>query len=266
MKTRIISSVIMLLIVAPIIFLGGLPFKIFAMAISIIALYELLKVRKEKKEMPKLMKILSYLFVLVLIYFSNDYYQANFKMDFRVLSFAFLLFLVPVVLFNNNKKYNITDALYLTGAALFLSIGFNSFIIINDFDTKYLLYIAIITMTTDTFAMVSGKLVGKHKLCEGISPNKTIEGTVGGSVIGTIIASLFYYFVISQSANMFIVVGITLFLSLMGQIGDLLFSSIKRYYKVKDFSNLIPGHGGILDRLDSLVFVALTYLLFMGII
>jgi len=266
MKTRVISAIIMLLIVIPVVIIGGLTFKIFAMILSVLAMYELLKARKEKKPMPKIMQILSYIFVLVLIYFSNDYYQANFKMDYRVLSFAFLLFLIPVVLFNNNKKYNITDALYLAGGALFLSIGFNSFIVINDFDIKYLLYIALITIMTDTFAMVSGMLIGKHKLCEEISPNKTIEGTIGGSIVGTIVASLFYYFVIDQSANMLIITGVTLLLSIVGQIGDLLFSSIKRYYNVKDFSNLIPGHGGILDRLDSLLFVALTYLLFMAII
>ena len=77
---------------------------------------------------------------------------------------------------------------------------------------------------------------------------------------------LFYLCFINSSVNIFLLIGITLLLSVVGQIGDLFFSSVKRHYDIKDFSNLIPGHGGILDRLDSIIFVVVTFILFIDIL
>ena len=108
--------------------------------------------------------------------------------------------------------------------------------------------------------------IGKHKLAPDISPKKTIEGAVGGTIMGTIVATLFYVTVISKSVPLVFVILITALLTGVGQIGDLAFSAIKRYYGQKDFSELIPGHGGILDRFDSLVFVVLAFVLVLGII
>ena len=122
------------------------------------------------------------------------------------------------------------------------------------------------TTITDSFALFTGMLIGKHKLAPEISPKKTIEGAVGGSVMGTIVASAFYVTVISSSVPLPLVLIITMVLSAVGQMGDLAFSAIKRYYGQKDFSDLIPGHGGILDRFDSLVFVVLAFVLVLGII
>ena len=119
---------------------------------------------------------------------------------------------------------------------------------------------------TDAFAYFTGFFIGCNKLCEKISPKKTWEGAIGGTVVGTLVATFFYLFLINSEVNVFLVIGITFLLTVVGQIGDLFFSSIKRHYKIKDFSNLIPGHGGILDRFDSIIFVVLTFLLFMNIL
>ena len=151
-------------------------------------------------------------------------------------------------------------------STLFLAISFNTFILIENMGVVYIIYIALITVMTDTFAYAGGSLIGRHKLCPKISPNKTVEGAVIGSLVGTIIPVMFYSLIITTNENILVVVLITLLLSVIGQLGDLVFSSIKRYYKVKDYSNIIPGHGGILDRLDSLIFVALTFILFMNIL
>ena len=128
----------------------------------------------------------------------------------------------------------------------------------------YFIYIILIATMTDTFALFGGTLFGKHKLCLKISPNKTIEGSVIGTIFGVFISVLFIVFTCKLNINIFVLILITLLLSIMGQFGDLFFSSIKRSFNIKDFSNLIPGHGGILDRLDSLIFISLTYILFMG--
>ena len=94
-----------------------------------------------------------------------------------------------------------------------------------------------------------------------ISPKKTWEGLLGGTFFGVLISSLFYYQVINSRVDVLTLALVVTGLSLIGQMGDLVFSSFKRYYDKKDFSNLIPGHGGILDRLDSIIFVLLGFVL-----
>lgn len=266
MKKRVLGAIIILAVVVPLLIIGKLPFKLFVMAIAGVGMYELMKVREKTKKIPLVMQIIACLFVILVVYFSNDYYSASYTIDYRIFVIAILIYLLPVVLINDNDKYNINDALYLLGGSLFLSIGFNVFVIVRNIDLVYIIYLALITVMTDMFAYFTGRLIGRHKLCEKISPNKTIEGSIGGSIVGTVIPVLFYMFVINANANLAVVILITFLFTIVGQIGDLLFSSIKRTFGVKDFSNLIPGHGGILDRFDSLLLVVITYMLFLTIL
>ena len=97
-----------------------------------------------------------------------------------------------------------------------------------------------------------------------ISPNKSWEGCLGGTFFGTLISVLFYLIIVNQDVNLFLLIFITIFLSIIGQLGDLFFSLIKRHYQIKDFSNIMPGHGGILDRLDSVIFIALAFIFFIN--
>ena len=131
---------------------------------------------------------------------------------------------------------------------------------------RVIVYLFMITIMTDTFAYFTGRLIGKHKLLESVSPNKTWEGFFGGLLVATFSSTVFYLTVINPNASLLVVVLFTLLLSIIGQFGDLFFSAIKRYYKVKDFSNIMPGHGGILDRLDSIIFVMIAFSLFMNLI
>ena len=124
---------------------------------------------------------------------------------------------------------------------------------------KFLIwYMAIAAWGTDTFAYFIGVRLGKHKLTK-ISPKKSIEGCVAG-IIGATLMSLLYTYLLNKTGVMEIsylaIIGISIMLSILGEIGDLAASSIKRYAGIKDFSNLIPGHGGILDRIDSILFIA----------
>lgn len=111
---------------------------------------------------------------------------------------------------------------------------------------------------TDIFAYICGKLIGKHKFSK-ISPNKTIEGCVGGT-LGAIIMILIYTVIINNlcgmNINYILITIIGLVLSLLSQMGDFAASSIKRYTGIKDYGHLIPGHGGMLDRIDSIIFIA----------
>lgn len=131
---------------------------------------------------------------------------------------------------------------------------------------KVLIWYAIFAAWgTDIFAYVIGKYLGKHKFSK-VSPKKTIEGCIGGT-IGALIMMLTYTYVANNYWGMnfsyLFISGVGILLSLVGQIGDFAASSIKRYVDIKDYSNLIPGHGGILDRIDSLIFLApFAYALF----
>ena len=124
----------------------------------------------------------------------------------------------------------------------------------------------MVTIFTDTFAYLIGRLIGSHKLLEEISPNKTWEGMIAGTLMGTFISLMFYITTINNSISIISITAVSLFLSILGQFGDLVFSAIKRYYGKKDFSNIMPGHGGILDRLDSILFVVFGFVFFITIL
>ena len=267
MKKRVLSAIIMILIFVPLLFIGGIPFAILMTLLAVGAMHELITIREKKKQFPTLIKIISYLliiFSLVLTYNQNVF---SYKISFQLISFVVLIYLLPILLKDENKyNYDINDALYLVGSLIFINIAFNLVLVVRNYSLAYLIYLLLITVITDTFALITGMYIGKNKLAPTISPHKTIEGFVGGVLMGTFVATTFYYTVIDSSISIAILILTTLFLSVVGQLGDLVFSSIKRTFNVKDFSNLIPGHGGILDRFDSLIFVILAFILVMGLI
>ena len=266
MKKRILSAIVMILIFVPLLFLGGIFFALFMTLLSLGALHELMKIREKKRKFPSFIKIISYLLIILANVLTYEQSIYSYTMDYHLISFIVLIFLLPILLVNKKEKYDINDALYLIGSLLFINIAFNLIVVLRNYSLNYLIYLLLITVITDTFAFITGKYIGKTKLAPTISPNKTIEGLIGGLVMGTFIATTFYYVVINPNISLVVLILVTAFLSLVGQLGDLVFSSIKRTFGVKDFSSLIPGHGGILDRFDSLIFVVLSFILVMGII
>lgn len=266
MKERILSAIVMAIIFVPVLLIGGDLFSYFMAALSMIGLYELLTIRETKKEFPFILKILAY--VLVVFFSLRNATSVEFitTADYRVMAFIIFVFFMPMVFINDNKKYNLNDALFLTGSTLFIGLSFNLIIITRNYDISYIIYLLLTTMITDTYAYFTGKLIGKTPLAKEISPNKTVEGTFGGLFMGTIVATIYYHVAINPELSLIYLVPTTLILATVGQIGDLVFSSIKRYYGKKDYSNLIPGHGGILDRFDSIIFVILASVIFFGII
>lgn len=159
-----------------------------------------------------------------------------------------------------DMKTNFKDIAY-TFIGIFYVVFFMMFVaFINGMENgKILIWYAILAAWgTDIFAYFIGKHFGKHKFSK-VSPKKSIEGCIGGT-IGAILLMLVYTYVANTYWGMnysyLYIAGIGLILSLVGQIGDFAASSIKRFVDIKDFSNLIPGHGGMLDRIDSLIFLA----------
>jgi len=122
-----------------------------------------------------------------------------------------------------------------------------------DFGREWIFFVLLSIMACDTAAYFTGTSLGRHKLYPAVSPKKSIEGALGG-VAGSVAAALMVKFTFFPALSLFDCLALGIFLSLAGQLGDLFESLLKRSFDVKDSGNLIPGHGGILDRLDSLLF------------
>lgn len=159
-----------------------------------------------------------------------------------------------------NMKTNVRDIAITFFGICYISLFLMFVPLINGLENGKLLvwYIFTCAWGTDIFAYIFGKWIGKHKFSK-ISPNKSIEGCVSG-IIGAILLSLLATYIFNNFFGMefsyISTIIISIILSVVGQIGDFAASSIKRYVGIKDFSNLIPGHGGMLDRLDSVIFIA----------
>ena len=255
MKRRIISAIIMTAVVLPILYFGGILFNIGVAIIAAVAFKELLDVRKDY-DIPVIMKIVGLVCMLALTYVNIDGYSLAFGLRYETLSIVFLLVLGPTVFFKN-KEYSSSEAFYLGAITIFIGTIFNLFIMLYNESVYLFIYIILIACLTDIFALFGGKLIGKNKLTK-ISPNKTVEGSIVGTIVATIVATT-YYVMIFEPSNIFKVVIINIILSIIGQIGDLFFSLIKRENDIKDYSNMIPGHGGILDRLDSIIFILIAF-------
>lgn len=258
MKKRVISAIVMVMLFVPFVILGKIPFAILMTILGFLALKEMFDL---EKKIPIWLKVFGYVIGLFLILY--NYSSLNFTMitDYRIIGILFLLSVSSIVIIGNLKKYNYKDALWLICIVLIIGILFNNLIHLRNMGVYLFVYIFLIATMTDTFAFFCGRYLGKHKLSPEISPNKTIEGSLGGSIFGTFISVLFYLYFVDNNVNILLLIVITFILTIIGQIGDLFFSSIKRHYSVKDFSNLIPGHGGILDRLDSVLFITYGYLI-----
>ena len=259
MKTRIISSLVVIFIVIPIIYYGGPIFYAAVGIVGLIGFRELLELKEKEKDIPFVMKTVSVISFLFIVLSNLNDRSLEFLVDYRIISFIIFMILSPMVFIHDFKKYNINDALYLLGSIFFLGLSFNYLITIRMLNLNYLIFLLLITIFTDTFAYVTGMLIGKHKMSKIVSPKKTWEGFVGGSIFGTFISSVFYISAFEYQGSIIGLILVVLLLTMIGQLGDLILSSIKRYYKIKDFGNIIPGHGGILDRLDSILFVLLAF-------
>ena len=155
------------------------------------------------------------------------------------------------------EEVRIKDILFSLGSLIYAFLPFGALALLGaDYDgTEYVIFVLLAAFATDLSAMQTGKHFGKHKLTK-ISPNKTVEGSIGGVIGATIACGIFGLIIGAPFLFMALLGGLC---SIFAQLGDLFASAIKRYCGIKDFSNLIPGHGGILDRFDSVMFVSITF-------
>ncbi|MGH4138119.1 phosphatidate cytidylyltransferase [Clostridium sp.] len=249
------------LILAPLViflFLGGYYLKYAVMVLSLFGMYEFYKVSRKKHYKP--IGLIGYgLCIVYYLNMGNDF-AVSFNIYILIVA-IFILLCIPVL----HTNYNFVDVALTIFGFLYVAVFFSFIVFINNKAYgEYLVWIIFIcSWLCDTAAYYSGRFLGKggkHKLCPKVSPNKTIEGSIGG-LLGSIIGSTIYGYVISKygvpiQLYHFVIIGIIC--GVFGQFGDLIASSIKRYVGAKDYSSLIPGHGGILDRFDSILFVSVV--------
>ena len=261
MKKRIISALVLLAVIIPLYLLGGIIWAMAVGLVSVLTLKETLDLKNSHVRYPGLIQLLAVICELLLVYTELNGYDLTFGISYVAMALTFLILLVPTLFI---PKYATKDAFYLIGVIIFLGTIFNSFILFNTLNQNKLIFVYLILIATlsDTFSMVIGNLIGKRKLSSA-DPDKTLEGAIGGLVISSI-ASFFYVTFIASSKIPSIII-MTIFLNIVAIVGDLIFNKIKRENDIKKFSNILPGHGGILDRLDSIIFTVLAYIIIITI-
>ena len=253
---RIISGLLGFPLVLIILILGNNI--VVDIALTVIALLAMNEYFNAVSKVAKPVKWLGYLscISIVAVYFIPDEYLGM-MFTLSVPTILVILFTQVIV---TEMKTNFKDIAFTFIGILYIVFFMIFVALIDGLDNGKILiwYLIAAAWGTDIFAFFTGILIGKHKFSK-ISPKKSIEGCIGGT-IGGILLMLIYTYIINTFFEMnysyLVIAGIGLILSLLGQIGDFAASSIKRYVDIKDFSNLIPGHGGMLDRIDSLIFLA----------
>lgn len=262
----------------PLVIIGGIPFYILiALAIGW-GMFELMKATEGKNKNKE--HCLNWPIWLIVFCSLITIFGAFYPYFLNLLNgngFVFSTFMIPVVPFVLltfilffmtviNEKVKIQDVFMVISMSTFLMLGAQSVSLISDMGLRFILFVLLTCFLTDMGAYFVGFLFTKkfktHKLNERISPKKTIEGSIGGIIFGTLVPFLVTFIpnmrleneVLGINISWPIVLLIAFLLSIVAQLGDLTFSAIKRYYDIKDYSQLFPGHGGVLDRLDSVLF------------
>lgn len=254
MKQRILTALIALVILVPLIIYGNWPFIIFTYAFAAIGLYELLRMYRPQQGI--LYGIVAFLFLFMLVYPASEVRLLSLLLTRYDVMLLFLVVLLGMMVFSKNR-FTFDEAAFFFLATAYVGTAFYVLIETRLMGLNYLLFILFIIWATDSGAYFVGKSFGKRKLWPEISPNKTIGGALGG-VFFALIVGIAFHLIYPFTLSWISVLLMTVLISVSGQFGDLIASAIKRHYDIKDFGKLFPGHGGILDRLDSLLFVLIV--------
>ena len=268
MLVRVLSSIVFLLVVLPCIYFSGTPlFVAFTVFLSVRAVYEMLRCNSLHKNvaLSAPMYLISAMPILARYLESEVFYRLIFPIIF------FCSFLVLSVYTFLKNKPEIGKVIASWFFSLYATAGFTALVLLADIrgGAWHIMFFGFIAAwVTDSCALITGMLFGKHKLLPSVSPKKTIEGAVGGTVF--CVAAFVLYAVLLENVfdyqiDSYVMIGVCgLVCAIVAIIGDLLFSAVKRASNIKDFGRLMPGHGGVLDRFDSLISISIVLLMFIS--
>ncbi len=246
MLKRIVSSILLLPLLFFIVIKGGFFLNTSIMIVSALAMYELYEAFKHANLSP----IKSIGYIATLIFYMAIQFGIPWSYVGMIAFALFFTFASMVVLGKRqfmDMLVTIFGVIYISYALLHIGMARSQF-------ASYMVWIVFITAwATDTCAYFAGCFFGKHKLIPSVSPKKTVEGSIGG-IAGSVMSCMIFGVVFEISLIHMALIGFAG--SIVSQMGDLFASSIKRYIGIKDYGNVIPGHGGMLDRFDSIIFAA----------
>ena len=253
-KTRLLSGIALVALALVLIITGGDLLLVSTLVLSCIGMFELYRIFHIEKSAPG---IIGYLAATV--YYCNLRFEFIPDLMMFVLGFFMLLMFAYVFTYPKYKTEQIMAAFFgVFYVAVMLSYVYQTRMLAAGAYIVWLIFLC--SWGCDTCAYCVGMLIGKHKMSPKLSPKKSIEGAVGG-VIGAALLTILYGMIFKSAMNstqthVFIMAGISAAGALISMVGDLTASAIKRNYEIKDYGKLIPGHGGILDRFDSVIFTA----------
>ncbi len=266
MLKRVITAAVMTAVLIPVLifsYTAALP-ALFAF-LSCVASFELLRCTGLNRNIPLCIFNCAFSATIPFIPF--------FGLGTEFLFAAIVVFIVADLLIGlfSHKTTDVSSLSVSCSASIYSSLGFTSLVMIRKmpFGIFLVLLPFIISWMTDTFAYFCGKAFGRHKLIPEVSPQKTVEGSVGGTVCAvciTVGACYIYHSFSGASVYLIPVIVLALLGSVLSQCGDLIMSLIKRKFGIKDFGRLFPGHGGVLDRFDSVIMVSLAVYLMTSFI
>ncbi len=269
--------------------------------LAIMAMIELFNMYDTEKKIPLGMRIFAIILMLILyaailntipqcsdtiiVKFLRLIHLNNILSIVVALALIFIIFMSSLVFV---KNFTIKDLGEIYISIFYVAICISSLTALRNYGVRFIVYLFAITVLTDTFALVFGKLLGKHKMAPHVSPKKTWEGAIGGTLVATIVGFCIIYFYSYYSkffhdgvemeffdtifrynefklefGKIVFIILLTVALSVSSQVGDLVASKLKRSFGIKDYSNVFPGHGGVLDRFDSAFFAGTIFLVFI---
>lgn len=253
--TRLISGAVLLALTILVIVISGPLLAVVLCVISVIGLFELYRVFGSQKSLPA---VFTYIFTVV--FYAGLYFG---YMDFFLMAFLIYFMLLLCVYVFSYPKHRV-DEITKTVFGFFYVAMMLSFILRArelPISGAYIVWLIFLTSWgCDTCAYCVGMLFGKHKMSPKLSPKKSVEGAIGG-IAGSVILSFIFCYIFKDAmalplSRVFIIAALSGIGAFISMVGDLAASAIKRNYDIKDYGRLIPGHGGILDRFDSVIITA----------